>query len=265
MNTEIVRRWRWLGVEFLVIALGVLAALFVDTWVEDRENAERAEVYRQRLIVDLERDIRNLDAVIEYYSGVRNYALMTLADLEREQPLDDFILLHAAFNAAEEWLFILESSTYNDLQSTGALALIDDVALRIELAEYHRAGKAREVAWNLVRDYRAVARGIIPNTLQKAIHTSCNSNLNSDSPSPGEANSNAQISVSIEPLTGSATAEGLCGLNPGDFVLDKAAAELRSDTRIPHLLRYRISQLRVAAALFEGQRQSAEQLLDRLR
>ena len=59
---ELAKRWRWLGVEFLVISLGVLAALFVDTWVEDRENAERAEVYRQRLIVDLERDVANLQA-----------------------------------------------------------------------------------------------------------------------------------------------------------------------------------------------------------
>ena len=265
VKKEIARRWRWLGVEFVVIALGVLAALFVDTWVEDRENAERAEVYRQRLIIDIERDIRNLDAVIEYYNGIRDYALMLLADLEGEQPLDDFTLLYAAFNAAEEWRFILESSTYNDLQSTGGLALIDDVSLRIDLADYHRIGKTREVAWNLSRDYREVARGIIPNTLQTAIHTSCNSNLNSTRFSPAEASSNSHFPVSIEPLTGSATSEGLCGLNPGDFFLDKAAAELRSDPRIPHLLRYRISQLRVAAALFDGQRQLAERLLERLR
>lgn len=265
MSTEIGRRWRWLGVEFFVIALGVLAALFVDTWVDERDNAERAEVYRQRLIVDIERDIRNLDAVIEYYNGVRNYALILLADLEGDQPLDDFTLLFAAFNAAEEWRFILESSTYNDLQSTGGLALIDDVSLRIDLADYHRVGKTREVAWNLSRDYRVAARGIIPNSLQTAIHASCNSNLISTRPSPGEADSNAHFPASIEPLTGSATAEGQCGLNPGDFVLDKAAAELRADPSIPRLLRYRISQLRVAAALFAGQRELAERLLERLR
>lgn len=35
---KLTKRWRWLGVEFLVIALGVLAALFVDMWVENREN-----------------------------------------------------------------------------------------------------------------------------------------------------------------------------------------------------------------------------------
>lgn len=265
MKSEFTRRWRWLGVEFLVIALGVLAALFVDTWVQDREDAERAEVYRQRLVVDLQKDIANLDAVIEYYNAVRNYGLITLADLEGAQPLDDFTLLHAAFNAAEEWLFVLESSTYNDLQNTGGLALIDDVSLRIDLADYHRAGKSREVAWNLARDYRKVARGIIPNPLQMAIHESCNSNLNAVQPQLDDEPSDSQVPASIEPLTRTATAQGLCGMNPGDFVLDKAAAELRSDPEIPRLLRYRISQLRVAAALFEGQRELAERLLGRLR
>jgi hypothetical protein len=37
---ELAKRWRWLGIEFVVIVLGVLSALFVDTWVEDRENAK---------------------------------------------------------------------------------------------------------------------------------------------------------------------------------------------------------------------------------
>ena len=61
---ELSKRWRWLGVEFVVIALGVLTALFVETWLQDQENVERAEVYRQRLIADIQQDMINLEAVI---------------------------------------------------------------------------------------------------------------------------------------------------------------------------------------------------------
>ncbi len=258
---EIAKRWRWLGIEFLVIALGVLAALFVDTWVEDRENEERAEIYRQRLITDIRRDIANLDAVIEYYSSVRDYGLVTLADLEGEKPLDEFTLMYAAFNAAEEWAFVLEFSTYNDLQSTGGLALLDDVQLRIDLADYHRIGKSRENVWNLPRDYRAAARGIIPNAVQAAIHESCNDQSDVGALLRAARLSGAQPSANIEPLTGSAIAEGTCGLDPADFNLEKAARQLRSDTEIPRLLRYRISQLRVATVLFDGQKALAKRLL----
>ena len=261
---ELTKRWRWLGVEFVVIVLGVLSALFVDTWVEDRQNAERAEVYKQRLALDMRRDIANLDAVIQYYSNVRQYGLITLADLDGNEPLDEFTLMHAAFNAAEEWAFVLESSTYNDLQNTGGLALIADVQLRIDLADYHRIGKSRENVWNLPRDYRAAARGIIPNALQAAIHESCNPDSNDEEPLRVLELGGGKLSASIEPLTRSAVSEGICGLNPGDFNLEKAAAELRSDPVIPRLLRYRISQLRVAIALFTGQKEFAEQLLSSL-
>ena len=47
--------------------------------------------------------------------------------------------------------------------------------LRIDLADYHRIGKSREGVWNLPREYRATARGIIPNDLQAEIHEACNS------------------------------------------------------------------------------------------
>jgi hypothetical protein len=105
-------RIRWLGLEFMVIVLGVLSALFVDTWIDDRQDAERAEVYRQRLIADLESDIANLDAVRAYYESINGYGLLVLADLENKADLDDFALAFAAFNAAEEWGFKLEDATY---------------------------------------------------------------------------------------------------------------------------------------------------------
>lgn len=260
---ELAKRWRWLGVEFIVIVLGVLSALFVDTWVEDREKAERAEIYKQRLILDIKRDIANLDAVIEYYSNVREYGLKALADLDGTAPLDDFTLMHAAFNAAEEWAFLLESSTYNDLQSTGGLALIADVQLRIDLADYHRIGKSRENVWMLAREYRSVARGIIPNKLQTAIHESCNTEESAE-PLPALETAGGHLSATVEPLTSSAVAPGICGLNPADFDLGKAAGELRADPSIPRLLRYRISQLRVATSLFDGQKTFAEKLLQKL-
>lgn len=264
MKAEISRRWRWLGIEFVVIALGVLAALFVDTWVEDRQNAERAEVYRQRLAIDLKRDISNLHAVTEYYSSVRKFGLVTLADLDGQERLDDFTLMHAAFNAAEEWAFVLESSTYNDLQNTGGLALISDVQFRIDLADYHRIGKSRENVWDLPRDFRAAARGIIPNALQTAIHNSCVVEDDAGGPLSAIETAGTQLPASLQPLTDSAIVKGRCGLNPEDFHLRVAVEELRSDPNIPRLLRYRISQLRIVTALFEGQSKLAQRLLDRL-
>lgn len=246
------KRWRWLGVEFIVIVLGVLSALFVDTWVEDRKDAERAETYRGRLITDIQQDITNLDAVMSYFSKVRSNGLLVIEDLEGRQTLADFTLMFAAFNAAEEWGFDLQSSTYMDLQNTGSLPLIEDVALRMELAEYYRQASNVAEVWDVRGEYRQAARGIIPNALQAAIHENC-------SVDPLTEND-----VNILPLNASASADDECGLNPGDFDLARAAQEYRSDPDIPRHLRYRISEVRVAIALFDGQKQMAENLLRRL-
>ena len=262
---EITHRWRWLGVEFVVIALGVLSALFVDTLVEERQDAQREAVYLQRLEADLQRDISNLDTVIAYYTRVREYSLATLADLEGTAPLDDFQLLFSAFNAAEEWGFQPESSTWNDLQSTGGLSLIRDVQFRIELADYYRQGKGRAAdVWYLPRAYRETVRGIIPNPLQAAIHESCVADrdalhLDSSIDLTGEL-----LPASTVGMGGSAGAVGQCGLDPDDFELTRAAEELRNDPGIPRLLRYRISQMRVALSLYAGQRDEAVKLHDRL-
>lgn len=259
------KRWRWLGVEFLVIGLGVFAALAVDTWVEERENDRRAAEYRERLKTDLQRDVANLNDVIDYYHGIREFGLVTLADLSGDQRLDDFTLMFAAFNAAEEWGFSLESSTYNDMQSTGGLALIDDVELRIDLADYHRQGRSRAEVWDLPRGYREAARGIIPNSLQAAIHESCVPNFDTDEPLSAASSAGARLPATGEPLTGSAKSQGNCGLSPAEFDTARAAGELRADSQVARLLRFRNSEVRVAIALFEGQRILAEGLLERLK
>lgn len=264
---ELTKRWRWLGIEFLVIALGVFSALAVDTWVEDRQNAKKEAIYRERLKADLERDVANMDAMTEYFGSVSAYGLMTLADLDGVKPLDDLQLMVAAFNAAEEWPFRTESSTYNDLQSTGGLSLLTDVQFRIDLADYHRISDTRQRLWDLPRAYRETARGIIPNKLQVAIHKACNASSGED-PSSGPLSaieiSNAELAAATDSYTNSATAEGFCGLKPEDFELSRAVAEFRSNPDMARQLRFRVSEINVAIALFKGQRELANELLLRL-
>lgn len=265
-------RWRWLGAEFTIIVLGVLSAKFVDTWLQDRQDAQRENVYLERLELDLQRDLVNLDAVIQYYGNIRAHGLTVLAVLDGDRELDDFGLLFSAFNAAEEWGFLLESSTFNDLQSTGGLALIDDVQFRLDLAEYYRQGESRAAVWDLPRQYRERVRGIIPNSLQTAIHEDCDSSrrpVNTASrttEAPGVPGTywSANVAPSVEPLTSSASTPDTCGLDPEDFELEKSAKEVRQDRQLARFLRYRISQIRVAIALFRGQREMAEELLAKI-
>jgi len=246
---ENVQRWRWLGGEFLVVALGVLSALFVDTWIEEREHAERATEYRERLAADLRTDVNEMTARMEYYRRIREFGLLVLDVYEGRQQVSDFELMFAAFNAAEEWGFSPESSTFTDMQSTGHLALLDDLQLRLRLARYYREMVPRGIVWNPPSAFREVARGIIPNELQAAIHDQCNVTT---------------ADIVLMSARAGPGAKQPCELNPADYEVAAAAERLRTHPTAAELLRYRVSQLRVAISLFDTQRALAEDLLAQL-
>ena len=252
---ELSQRWRWIGVEFTVIVLGVLSALFVDTWIEDRQDARKAEIYRQRLAADFETDVDNLRSAINYYTRIETYGLAALAYFEGRVELDDFTLLFNAFNAAEEWGFSSETSTFLDMQSTGNLSLLDNLTLRLNIANYHREIEPLRVVWALPSEFRALARGLIPNDLQVAIHEACVGYL-------GEAILQDSWKATLN--FGAPEVGEYCGLDSEGFDVALAAERLRNHPEAEQLLRYRISQAGVSVRLFEGQEILAQQLLQQL-
>ena len=106
------KRWHWLLAEFVVIALGVFSALFVDTWLNDREDARIFVVYLERLQGDLELDIQQLEERIKYHQYILEEGRLVLAAFRGEVKLGDTELLQSAFLAAEEYNWQPITSTY---------------------------------------------------------------------------------------------------------------------------------------------------------
>jgi hypothetical protein len=248
-------RYRWLGVEFVVIALGVLSALAVDTWIDDRQQAQRWSEYRESLIADLGTDVENLSDRIEYFTFIQSAGIVVIEALEGRAEMTDAALLFAAFNAAEEWEFVEQSSTFLDMQNTGHLSLIRDLDLRLSLARYYREMVPRQNLWTLPDDYRSAARGIIPNDFQQAVHELCTSILSPEAIGMKEL-------WDIDWVSTEADTDCLGDLSR--FDLTAAAIRLQEDARLVELLRYRMSQTRVAVLLFKGQHAAASRLRERL-
>jgi len=254
-------RLRWLGAEFAIIVLGVLSALFVDTWMDERQDIEHMAVYRESLIVELESDIANIREQSSYMSRVRDYGLLVLADLEGEAPLTDFALLFAAFNAAEEVGFRPQASTYDDMRSTGSLRLLADMQFRLDLADYYRIAATRERFWLLDPEYRRDVRGIIPSSLQAAIRERCE---NRDT-NPREQLPSGLSSTGSTLLPAFADGSDYCGIELPAVDFAGPAQRIRSDRVLQEALRYRLSQIHVAIAVYEAQSDLAEKLLAGLR
>lgn len=227
--------------EFVLIVLGVLMALTVDTWVDQWNDRSLRSEYIARLMADLELDLQGLDLRIEFFTDVSRRGQETLDWLQSEQPPNTDILV-GAFYSSEMYGFQPIASTYNDLQNTGNIGLLDDLDLRRELGAYYALAVARQPGWNTPRSYRDIARSVIPPKVQTQIRESC----------PAE-------------VLGRSTGLAQCEL-PGAETRDIAVAltKLRSDPATVRALSLLIGEVDVSILLYGQQADEARALIERL-
>lgn len=227
--------------EFVLIVLGVLSALMVDTWIEARKDDRLREQYLSRLIDDMETDRQNLDYRVSFFSDVRSFALATLDRIRSDEAVDQDDVL-AAYYAAEIYAFASFNSTYVDLYSTGNIRLIRDIDLRLELAAYN--GRTSIVTRQNSEEYREIVRGIIPWHIQHAIREHCPTTVSND-----------QVPTGFPP----------CSIP--DFSTSDAALifdKLRQHPRIEEILTYRVSEVDVQVYLYRGHIGTSQAVLDHL-
>jgi hypothetical protein len=147
-----------MGIEFVVIVTGVFVALSAEAWWSGQEDRALEEAYLDALAGDLDRSIIALDSgVVEVSRWIENLHVLAQADPDDPPSPDSLASLIA------NGLFSLEGyqvslPSYQDLQSTGRLALIRDPELRRGLALLDtRMAELDEIA----ADFRESQHGII--------------------------------------------------------------------------------------------------------
>lgn len=154
-----VARARRLGVEFVVIVLGVLAAFAVEGWSEQRENARREHDYLLRLQEDLARDLEQIK-VSRWAAFAKTRAATTLlyelgdplaADVpamtERAKSIDFSVpatevisvehLGDLVWVAYRDRTLQPSRSTYDEMIATGRFLVIRDPLLRTSIIEHY--------------------------------------------------------------------------------------------------------------------------------
>ena len=79
--TAAIRRQDWFQVlvEILIVVAGILIALQVDNWNEERKARQQGELWRLQIIADLEQSIRDLQARRIYYGQALRFGEAALA------------------------------------------------------------------------------------------------------------------------------------------------------------------------------------------
>lgn len=131
--------WQLAIGELVIVALGVLIALWADQWMQDRQDRSVAVAYLERLQVDIRADMKALQFSAEQ---ARNRLALTkqvdawLQDPDAD-PDPDLLVLNVHF-AGVVFPPTISKFTVEELKSTGDLRLLTNEALKRRIADYYK-------------------------------------------------------------------------------------------------------------------------------
>lgn len=124
-------------VELVLIVVGILTALAIDGWVEDRRDRESERVYLEVLRNDLLLIEDQLKRYADFEQANLDTAAFLYAALDPAGEARDAKEIQAALAAISVRRTVqVASAAYTDLQSTGSLRLIRNHELRQQIIRY---------------------------------------------------------------------------------------------------------------------------------
>ena len=169
--------WFAACIEVLIVIVGILIAIQVSNWNEDRQERRVAREYAQRLHAELESDLRNVASTRRFWKQVADY--QAAASLHAESGAlaegSAWKTVLAYYQASQLRPFELEDTTFTELRYAGELRLLGDIGLSKALADYYRqtgAGMIGEILRHNPQ-YRIQVRGLTPYGVQEYIWDKC--------------------------------------------------------------------------------------------
>jgi hypothetical protein len=161
--------------EIVLVVIGILIALQINDWNENRKNKNLEVDYILRLIEDLEEQDAYMLTFIGYYERVRINAFNAIQHVEHpelalKQPKQSLIHFYQASQIMD---VIQRKSTFDELNSSGQLNLIRNKDLRKLVISFYTEDWSYSVATNFNNTYREILRSILPNSIQNDIRLNC--------------------------------------------------------------------------------------------
>ncbi len=163
--------------EIILVVIGILIALQVNNWNENRKIKQQAETYRQRLLDDLNSDIKYIRLRIDYFDQVEHYLEFALDEMGKPKAntTDEkwqFVL--AVFQASQKWDFYSSNATYNEIQKSSTLSYLGNPELLNTLSFYYNSATNQLQTLNDgTQAYRDYTRRVINWNIQNYIWSSC--------------------------------------------------------------------------------------------
>ncbi len=167
------QNWTAVGLEFLIVILGVVIGFQVTEWNTQRQALARAELLTTRLIEDMRDEQWRVEGNAIYYGQVSDNAQRAIDALEGRRSVDDETLVIEAFRATQIFSFPVIRTTYEELVATGTINLIADQALMTGAVEYYETGPDDLSLQDRDRAYRRAFARLSDLALYEALADNC--------------------------------------------------------------------------------------------
>lgn len=131
------RHWSSFVIELVLIVVGIIVALSIDDWVQERKDQRSEKIYLASLIRDLDQMVESLQAYVDTETAIASASATTLKILTvdgYEQKGEE--LRENLSDMGTRRTLRLVSAAYADLTSTGNFQLIRSRDLREQLLRY---------------------------------------------------------------------------------------------------------------------------------
>lgn len=171
------RDWGAVAMEIFIVVIGVIIALQVSNWNDDRKDASRGDEYLRRMQNELHGDIRQLGDISAFWAAVNTQGMAALAHAEHGTLLEGsaWKTLLAYYQASQIWPYRKDNTTFQEIRASGEFGLIRDQALRARISSHYASGSNSEVSEVLavIPAYRETVRGMTPWAIQEYIWAKC--------------------------------------------------------------------------------------------
>lgn len=168
------QNWFAVGLDFVIVVIGVFIGLQVSNWNDAREESRHAAVYSERLTNELRAEYEYAVSLGEYYEITRAAGRLAYAGLSEETEMDDETILINAYRASQYNWYERRRAAFDEIVASGSFALIADVTLReTAIGIYNTPVFEILESEGTASRFRERFRMIVHPTLHEELHRNC--------------------------------------------------------------------------------------------
>lgn len=171
------QNWVAIGIEFLLVVLGVFFGILAANWNEERLEKRETAVLLAQLDGELATFVAYIDSVGTYYESAAGYADRAAAAWRGDRSIDDSEFVISAYQASQVNGIGNNADVWGAIFGAEHLRDIEDPVIRTNLARIMTFDFALTDLRSVATRYREEVRKTIPNAIQSAIRGRCGDRL----------------------------------------------------------------------------------------